>query len=193
MNDWRFPQFINLHITNIKITIIMKKTLFTFAFALFIFFANTVQAQVEVKLEEFPTYQGVVTVDGKTKDEIYAKVKAWLATSLNSANSAVQLDDKENGKIITNLSFKSGFSYMGIYATETIKTKLTIDLQDNRFRYTYLVVDVVNGGGNSDMNIMLNKPKQKGVSVIKEDVKSKINIDVKNLYETIIDSKSDTW
>ena len=73
------------------------------------------------------------------------------------------------------------------------QTKLTIDLQDNRFRYTYLVVDVVNGGGNSDMNIMLNKPKQKGVSVIKEDVKSKINIDVKNLYETIIDSKSDTW
>lgn len=171
----------------------MKKTLSTIIFALIIGFANTAQAQIEVKLEEFPTYQGVVTVDGKTKDVIYAKVKVWLATSLNSANSAVQLDDKENGKIITNLNFDAGFKYMGVQVPEIIKIKLSIDIQDNRFRYTYLVVDAINGSGSSDMNTILNKPKQKAVATIRENIKAEITEQIKNICQTINDTATDTW
>lgn len=40
------------------------------------------------------------TAKGLSKDEIYSKVKAWFATTYNSAKNVVQSDDKEAGRII---------------------------------------------------------------------------------------------
>ena len=78
-------------------------------------------------------YQEVVNLDSTiSKNEIYSKVKEWVAINYKQAKDVIQMDDKEAGKIIVKGNFPITY-YMNeawIYHT------LTIEIKDGRYRYT---------------------------------------------------------
>lgn len=43
------------------------------------------------------------------------------------------------------------------------------------------------------MNTILNKPKQKAVATIRENIKAEIAEQIKNICQTINDTATDTW
>jgi|GEM_PF-3190181 len=70
-----------------------------------------------------------------SKDELYARAKTYIAYSFKSAQDVIQLDDKDNGKIIAKGNFTSftnqafGMKYFSI-----IEFTFTIDVRDGKFR-----------------------------------------------------------
>lgn len=46
------------------------------------------------------TFIDVSEVSGVSQDEIYSKVKTWIASNFRSSKSVIDLDDREGGKII---------------------------------------------------------------------------------------------
>lgn len=85
------------------------------------------------------TYKAMVDVPGMAKDDIYKKSREWFATTFKSANSVLQMDDKESGKLIGKGNFM--FNYIinaGFGATsnmpETVGFTLNISIKDNKYR-----------------------------------------------------------
>ena len=72
-------------------------------------------AQIEVQKEELLEHQGIVTVSGKSANAIYDQLKIWAVTQFPN-DSAVQLDDKENGKLI--LKGEQSFSFKPFFSTK---------------------------------------------------------------------------
>lgn len=95
------------------------------------------------------TFKSVVDIKDQTKDELYSKAKAWFVKTYKDANSVIQEDDKESGKIIGkgaikyNPSALSGSDVIRGYINYTI----TVELKDNKYR---CVVSDFYHDGNSD-------------------------------------------
>ncbi|TFV93177.1 DUF4468 domain-containing protein [Algoriphagus kandeliae] len=69
-----------------------------------------------------------------SQDELYTKAKSYIAYSFKSAQDVIQLDDKENGRIITKGNFTSDVKVpMGRYPS-IIEFTFTIDVRDGKFR-----------------------------------------------------------
>jgi hypothetical protein len=79
--------------------------------------------------EEDRKYEKVITVPDAKKDELYIKANAWMVKEFNSAESVIEFQDKESGKIMGKFthSMSDAYSY-------TTKQTLSIDVQDGRAR-----------------------------------------------------------
>jgi hypothetical protein len=73
------------------------------------------------------TYVDIVNVPGATKDQLYMRAREWFALSFKSANNVIQMDDKENGKLIGK--GQKSDTYM-------IKSFMTVTPIDQRFYFT---------------------------------------------------------
>lgn len=121
----------------------MKKLLFTAALIFSACVCFSQQSAVEVIVSEFPTYQGVVSVPGVSRADIYSRAKAWVATAYNSAQDVIQLDDKESGRLIVKGNTIVPMRSLGMEFGMRVHNTLTIEARDGRFRYTILVTDVI--------------------------------------------------
>ena len=78
----------------------------------------------------------VIQAPGKSVSEIYTTVKAWVATSYNSANSVIQMDDAPNGIMICKGRFQYeapggiNYQYMDGYVDYTLK----IQVREGRYK-----------------------------------------------------------
>ncbi|MEZ5520682.1 MAG: DUF4468 domain-containing protein [Dokdonella sp.] len=45
-------------------------------------------------------YSSIVSVEGNTKDELYARARLWLPEAFKDSRDAIQVDDKENGLLL---------------------------------------------------------------------------------------------
>lgn len=77
-------------------------------------------------------YQQVVDVSA-TKQELYTKTLEWIARSFGSSDAVIQFKDSEQGKIIGKGIVSVTYS---IAPVNTFFT-LTIELKDNRTRFTF--------------------------------------------------------
>ncbi len=77
-------------------------------------------------------YQGIITVDDKTKDELHESAKEWIVLNFRSANDVIQLDDQENGQLIA----KGYYGIMMMGMERQIYHTLRLESRDGRFRYT---------------------------------------------------------
>lgn len=76
------------------------------------------------------------------RDQIFDNAALWLAESIRSSKAAIELNDKDIGTIIGNVSadLKIGWAvYM------PIQFKLRIDVKDNRYRMTFSQVKILAG------------------------------------------------
>jgi hypothetical protein len=87
-----------------------------------------------------------------SKETLYAKAKEYIAYSFKSAQNVIQLDDKDNGKIIAKGNFIS-IKKLGIITyVSTIEFTFTIDVREGRFRGIIEDLREVTAGGGSFKN-----------------------------------------
>jgi hypothetical protein len=86
-----------------------------------------------------PTITEVITIDSTSSSQLYERAKIWLVKTFKSSKDVIQIDDKENGKIIAKgvvlydaPAFVPGTNFSGYF--EFI---LTIETKNNKFRYTF--------------------------------------------------------
>ena len=156
---------------------------------------NTIiYSQVENKLAKFPDYQGVVIIQEKSANDIYAGVKLWVASNFKSANDVIQLDDKENGIMVVKGNSIVYFTFVGKKYPARVHFTLKIEVKDNKFRYTFLVTDVVDESGNrpiSFMNSMVNKPDKASIKEVADNIVDKFNDIINKIYSSMLKAQSD--
>lgn len=81
------------------------------------------------------SFTQVIKVENKSKSDIYSGLRAWVAKYYRSAQSVIQMDDRESGVIIVKALFPYNFGKM-MYAAYEGKVDYTLKLQarDGRFR-----------------------------------------------------------
>jgi hypothetical protein len=106
-----------------------------------------VKAQDTVAIPKLPvdsathliTYQEVVEAPKINKNDLYTRGRQWFAESFKSANSVLQMDDKESGKLIGRTVFTrsyiipAGFG-MTVPQEFTVYYTINLSLKDEKFR-----------------------------------------------------------
>ncbi len=79
----------------------------------------------------------VVNIEMTTKDELYDRAKVWFAKAFYSANDVIQLDDKENGRLIAkaNIPYSAPGYRVGTNYSGHFSFTLTIEVREERYRY----------------------------------------------------------
>jgi len=74
--------------------------------------------------------ENIINLDGKSKDDIYISANGWFVDNFNSAESVIQFQDKEAGKIMGKYIFELQESTYFF----RIKSTISIDIKDNKAR-----------------------------------------------------------
>lgn len=79
---------------------------------------------------EMRTFEKIIEVPNKSKADIYISTNTWFVENFNSAESVIEFQDKESGKIMG----KYVYIYMdGIY-NQMVKQIISIDIKDGKVR-----------------------------------------------------------
>lgn len=89
-----------------------------------------------VKFEDM-TYQKVIELQGKTKDQIFEKSKQWIASTFKSAKAVIEYENKQEGTIIGNGSMDRPISSINIQSGSLITYNMREDIKDNKVRLTF--------------------------------------------------------
>lgn len=77
-------------------------------------------------------YTGVVTTEGYSKNDLYVQIRAWITKNFKDGNEVIQMDDKEDGRIIAKgISKLDRYQYFG-----WINYTIDIQVKDGRYKYT---------------------------------------------------------
>lgn len=114
------------------------KTLFTTLLVLIAFgsFAQE-QAPADLPVDESGkiNFTEVVQVDGTDKAELYTRARAWFATTFNSANNVLEMDDKEAGVLIGNAYRDITIMSLGIPVRVKFWYNVKVYQKDGRYKY----------------------------------------------------------
>src|SRR5262249_21175282 len=80
-------------------------------------------------------YEGVVPVEGVSKEEMFKRAKQWILSNLKSADNNIQFDDKEwviNNEASTLINSAQGFGW--VISRGYTNFKLNIQFKDGRYK-----------------------------------------------------------
>jgi len=106
---------------------------------------------VTIMQDKFPTYEGVISLPGKTKKELYLLLREWVSLRYNSAQNVIQMDDPEAGKIIVkgiltyNLSTKVPLMLNPVTYPNRNYHTIVFDLKDDKFKYKIEITEIESG------------------------------------------------
>ncbi|MDR1594292.1 MAG: DUF4468 domain-containing protein [Prevotellaceae bacterium] len=101
-----------------------------------------------IKFVNLEPYKRIITVQDKNKDEIYILSNCWLVESFVSAESVIEFQDKEAGKIIGKCLLSPVMSLAdptsrlfgtGAAKDYTFKCVISVDAKDGAARITFIV------------------------------------------------------
>lgn len=102
------------------------------------------------------SYTGVVSVAGATQSELYARARTWFATEFKSANSVLQLGDKQTGSLIgkgtTEVAFKARMELQ-----LQMRFTLTVKVKEGRYRYELTNLQTRFGGRTQSVEVLLRQ------------------------------------
>lgn len=102
--------------------------------------------------QERLTFSEVIPVENLNKADIYAALRGWVATSFNSAQDVIQMDDKDAGIIICSALFEYRYGKIMYAAYEgVVKYTLKLQVKDGRFKAEISNVIHQNNPGNAPM------------------------------------------
>ena len=79
-------------------------------------------------------FDEVVKVVGVSKSELYSRAREWFAIKFNSANSVIQMDDKDSGKIIGKGLSDIIILFMGSKTKEMLHYTISLYIKEGRYR-----------------------------------------------------------
>jgi Domain of unknown function (DUF4468) with TBP-like fold len=162
----------------------------------------SLQIYSQDSLDTSLTYTQVVKVDSTlSSNELYLRARAWFAESYRSAHDVIQMDDKDNGKIIGkgNLRYLSNI-FEGSDGTKGW-IRYTISIQVKNGRYKYEITDFyhegnpLSSGGECSFGLITNSSEcpykigawaRKGwKNKVWKDIKETIEKNITSLMESI--------
>jgi hypothetical protein len=81
--------------------------------------------------EEARRFEKIIDIPNLSKSEIYIKANAWFVETFNSAESVIEFQDKEAGKIMGKYIY--GYTE-GVY-TQKVRQTISIDIRENKIRF----------------------------------------------------------
>jgi len=103
---------------------------------LILFLVNACSSTSNVSAPIADKYEQIIEVPGVSKDELYARVNAWFVETFNSAESVIEFQDKEIGKVMGKYTwswrdgFGNVFSYRNVISVEIKEGKSRIKFYD---------------------------------------------------------------
>ena len=98
------------------------------------------------------TYQEVIEVPGKSKQQLYLALNYWATATFKDKN-AITLNDKEAGCIIISSTIKNIAEHMGTISKYSVSITpiIRLDIKEGKIRVTYTVqtydvLDDISGG-----------------------------------------------
>lgn len=156
------------------------------------------------------TFTEVVELDEKlTQDEVYSKAREWFAKAYNSSNNAIQMDDRENGKIVGKALMEVYHKSLGtMHPSGQISYTISIYMKDGRYKYE--ITDLYHTSNGSSSGIsggpcegMINtKEKTMGMSHQKfyNQYLNQMNTNIQDLTKDLtefmalnVTSENDDW
>ena len=129
------------------------------------------------------TYTDVVKVDSLvTAKQLYINAKSWFAESYKNSKYVIQLEDKEEGKIIGNGSFpyRSNIFIGNAASVGYINYTITIYVKDGRYKYE--IANIIHEGAStsfgkiSDLESFIkDKPSKGWRTKVFNDLKTQID------------------
>ena len=166
---------------------------------LFLMSALTLLSITTLIGQEKLTYSEVVQIDSISQNEIYNRAKLWFATTYNSANNVLQIDNKEEGQLIGKAVIKYDSKvFVGSAITDGyISYIIKIFVKDSTYKYE--ITDFIHAptgdavAGKSSMGLITTseecpnpKPMQKGWSnKVWKDIKSQIETNMNSLIPSM--------
>jgi hypothetical protein len=158
------------------------------------------------------TYSDVIMVDSSvTKNELFSRAREWFAKTYNSSTDVVQMEDKENGKLVGKALTQVYHKAMGSnYPSGHINYTISLYFKDGRYKYEitnfHHTGQLVSGGRIPDYGVcedMINTThKTMGFSNQKtynyyltqldENITTLI-VSLKNTMNVKVSSKKDDW
>ncbi len=96
--------------------------------------------------DSFPTYSGVVTLEAKSREDLYQGIREWITVNYNSSNDVIQYESPEDQKIIIKGVHSYSLRGIGEYASMTHAYKanhiLNIECRDGRFKVDFSVTSI---------------------------------------------------
>lgn len=123
------------------------------------------------------TYTEVVEVEG-TAQELYIKAKEWFVNAYRDSKSVIQVDSKDEYKIIGKGVLLIPFGGHGRKIWHTV----TIQCKDDRYKYTIdnIIIDWVTDGRNTRL-----EDYKKGMGFGVQKFKSKIHLQTTKLIKSL--------
>jgi len=90
-------------------------------------------------------YSEVVTVEGKTTDQLYSSAREWFAESFKSAKDVLQMDDPIAGKLIGK-GMGSGHHKGLMSVPFDYEFQIKVFVKDGRYKYSIDNIAVVTDG-----------------------------------------------
>jgi uncharacterized protein with TBP-like fold DUF4468 len=147
-------------------------------------------------------YSEVIKIDTTlSSNELYLRARAWFAESYRSAQDVIQMDDKENGKIIGkgNIKYTSRI-FAGSGGTKGwIRYTISIQVKNGRYKYEisdfYHEGNPLNSGDQLSFGLITNEiecPYKIGMWMSKgwrnkvwNDIKQTIDTNIRSLIESL--------
>lgn len=149
--------------------------------------------EINITSNDYPKYQGVISLEGKSSYDIYKNIKLWIADNFKSANDVIQMDDNESGIIVVKgiipISLKT---MVGAY-TYSMYTSFKFEIKDGKFRYTAEVASIVDPKAPTSGDLVTsinNKPDGKYQVAAKNNITTTINNCIESLVASL--KKADT-
>jgi hypothetical protein len=92
------------------------------------------------------TYTEVVTMEGQTQDALYSRALEWFAKTFNSAKNVIQMQDKENGKLIGKALIPITVKDISRYPAGVVSYTLSISTKEGKYKYE--VIDFLHDNRN---------------------------------------------
>jgi hypothetical protein len=113
-----------------------------------------------------------------SKNEIFNKTLEWMAQSFTDSKAVIELQDKENGKIIG----KGMTTFTNVVAVIPCRFTMIVDIKDNKYRTTYN--NFVGMWGEYH-----NRPMEVEEKVFIDETITKLNVLDASLYTYLKNSK----
>lgn len=83
------------------------------------------------------SYTAVIDMPGTKKEDLQSRFRKWVATTYPNAKDLIQLDDKENGEMVCQVSYEKGWVFMMEVSTITIRYAIKMSFKDGKYRYAF--------------------------------------------------------
>jgi len=100
-------------------------------------------ATTNVSVPLADNYEQIIEVPGASKEELYSRVNSWFVETFNSAESVIEFQDKEIGKVMGKYVWRIKDSFGNIFSYRNV---ISVEVKEGRSRIKFYDPSMVKKG-----------------------------------------------